>query len=207
MKKLDEKQKTIALIVGIVVVFAIVIFRVLGSMSGGGTPPPPEVEVIAAGSGGGGAAAVAVDNKKQIAVAPIVVPPNRNPFQPAPTAPTTIKITTPSTDKQTQLRGKFGMGAQTPILPPGGFLRPDPLVMQVMGVVTGRNPVVVIRVNGKDYVVPKGVTFAKGLVIKQVTAMKVVVAQGKDLHVLEVGDGPSDGNAAAGGFAPSNLVR
>jgi len=95
------------------------------------------------------------------------------------------------------------------ILPnPGGVsdtpqVRPDPDVMQVMGVATGgQNPVAVIRVGAQEYVVDKGSKFGHGLRLKDVSDTQVVIEQGGELHILRVGARPPTPAAASGTTSP-----
>lgn len=59
--------------------------------------------------------------------------------------------------------------------------------MQVTGVLTGKKPVAVIRLSGKDYVVTAGETFANGLKLITATPREVVISQGLLTRTLKMG--------------------
>jgi hypothetical protein len=70
---------------------------------------------------------------------------------------------------------------------------PDPIILK--GVMAGQNPVAVIQVGTKQFVVSKGNTFGsketgRTFHLKDVTASQVVIDEGGTLHILRVGASP-----------------
>jgi hypothetical protein len=82
-----------------------------------------------------------------------------------------------------------GDGGDAPVV----VREPDPIVLK--GVMAGQNPVAVIQVGTKQFVVNKGSSFGtketgRTFHLKDVTASQVVIDEGGTLHILRVGASP-----------------
>jgi len=209
-----DQKKAIGLGVAVVVVFGLVIKNVMGAAAGG--PPGPAPVVSMSGSSapaeGGAAAPPPAPIGGPAPPAPakpaddLIDPPKfaladtPSPFHKSivgysgPIASAPID-TGPAPNEP--IRGpRRGSGMTGAILPPPGGksdpieIKPDVEPLQIMGVITGANPVAVVRVGAQQYVVEKGNKFGRDLRLKEVSDTQVVIQQGSELHILRVGARP-----------------
>ena len=189
--KPEDNNKVIGLVAGVVGVFGFVIFRTMSALGGAGAEAPPvegvvksqngDVKVAMGGPPAGAATGVSDVNIIDIKTFPLGSTPN--PFHKGGDAG---GITA-------NKKGKGSRPGGPPILPDPkdqvltvpNETPPEPIT--VMGVNMGRNPVVVMQVGDKAFVVDKGARFGKGLRVKEVSEKQVVIDDGKELRYIRVG--------------------
>ena len=208
-----DNSKVIGLGVSVVVVFAFVVWRVISALGGSAPPAPsgdaanqigtqgPEVQV-----GAGAPIAAEEDQGAQIVVDTFSPGSTPNPFHkdtdggmipPSMGGPPPVVVV-----KRQRPHGGPPIGQPIPII--------DPQQMQVEGVMTGLNPVAVISVGDKQFVVNRGESFGvgKALRLRDVSTTQVVVEEGKQLHYLRVGMRPPGStrpiDVVGGAPAPTN---
>ena len=189
--KPEDNNKVIGLIVGVVGVFGFVIFRTVSALGGSGAEAPPVDGVVKSPNGdvkvamGGppaGATAANIDQATiDVKTFPLGTTPN--PFHKDLDAGGITKPKGPTG------RGNGGKGTLPPLTGPIVLANdePPPPPITVMGVNMGRNPVVVMQVGDKAFVVNKGDSFAKTYRVKEVSEKQVVIDDGKQLHYIRVG--------------------
>jgi len=226
----QDKQKAIGLSVAVVVVFAMVIKSTLSAQ---GTPPPiegasPTVAVAGSPPAAGGAQTVALANPAGTPantapvddmIDPPILPPGEmpSPFHrdtvaykgPMPTAKVEPRFVNPAppqprTFVKTPPDPTFGVrfGDGSPIV-----LHADPEPMSVMGVITGQNPVAVIRVGSQQFIVDRGSKFGHGYRLKSVSESQVVIESAGTLRMLRVGarpTAPTDASANQSSSTPAS---
>jgi hypothetical protein len=209
LAKPEDKRKAAILGGAVVLVFLFVVKNTMSAISGGGAAPTTEAIAAPVGATGTPAAPVmqvattqptAVPKEADDLIDPINYPPNETPspfhkdtdsYSGALDQPNVITAPPPPPPPPQNKRGPgsdFGQPLPTPGSTPVIIRPPDPMV--AMGVMTGDNPVAVIRVGSQQYVVNKGAKFGHNLRLKSVSESQVVIEQGGELHILRVGARP-----------------
>ena len=189
--KPEDNNKVIGLVAGVVGVFGFVIFRTMSALGGSGAEAPPIEGVVKSPNGdvkvamGGppaGAAASAGPDVTLIDIKAFAPGSTPNPFH---------KSVDPGGITANK-KGKGNRPGGPSVLPPTGDVilvsnetPPEPIT--VMGVNMGRNPVVVMQVGDKAFVVDKGARFGKGMRVKEVSEKQVIIDDGKELRYIRVG--------------------
>ena len=193
-----DNTKTIGLVVAVIVVFVFVVWRTVSALGGAAPPDPAGAEVKLDGPGTPGPVVANADADVDVPIYDAVKAPN--PFHADDIDGTFRSITDFSRRKAALKRAQDTGRAVTDlpkedkgdkqVIPTVVPVAPDPVPMVVNGVVLGINPVVVLTVGDKQFVVDRGARFGNGMRVSSITSSQVVVDDGKERHYLKVGGRP-----------------
>ena len=190
--KPEDNNKVIGLVAGVVGVFGFVIFRTMSALGGSGAEAPPIEGVVKSPNGdvkvalGGPPAGAAASAGPDVTLIDIkTFPPGStpNPFHKS-VDPGGITANKKGNGNRPG-RNPILQNSQDQVLTVPNDTPPEPIT--VMGVNMGRNPVVVMQVGDKAFVVDKGARFGKGMRVKEVSEKQVIIDDGKELRYIRVG--------------------
>ncbi|MBI1333770.1 MAG: hypothetical protein GC165_12930 [Armatimonadetes bacterium] len=181
----DDRKKLVGLVVGIVLVFAFVFWRVSGILAPTTAIAPAPIDLTAnAAPLVATASNEPVEADPQIDLNDRIIPPAADPFQSV-VSNTPKPIVTPSAPVNTVTPKQ----SEIPPLPLGDtpIQAEQPETLLLSGLVGGPKPLAIVQIGSQSYVVRVGQTFGNGYIVNAITRDSVVLKREKTIIKLFIG--------------------